>query len=129
MNALERKEGRGRSAVLQPEIHPLPTLRQPWFKKNTIVCDEGWSLSFSGSTWRVDRYDYREDGRHLVLGGEGAAGQMDIFTSANLTWEVPANVVLDDETRARVLHNVTAALQWAGFKVGFFSLDDPTCAG
>jgi len=74
----------GRSAELQPDINPLPSLHKPWFK-NKIVSDEGWSLSFSGSSWRIDRYDYYEGEQHLVLGGEGAAGQMDIFLTDTLT--------------------------------------------
>jgi hypothetical protein len=62
-------------------------------------------------------------GRQLILGGEGAAGQMDIFLTAKLFWTIPPNTPLDDETSHRVLRNITAALQWAGYKVGFFSLD------
>jgi hypothetical protein len=116
---------KGRSAVLQPKIYPLPSLHKPWFK-NKIVCDDGWSLSFSGSSWRIDTYDYYEKDRHLVLGGEGASGQMDIFLSTTLTWDDPPNLILDEPTRKRVLHNITAALQWAGYSVGFFSLDKPT---
>ena len=50
---------------------------------------------------------------------------MDIFLSAVLVWDDPPNVALDNETRTKVLHNITAALQWAGFSVGFFSLDEP----
>jgi hypothetical protein len=107
--------------VLQPDIYPLPALRRPWFK-NKIICDEGWSLSFSGSSWRIDRYDYYEGQRHLILGGEGAAGQMDIFLDTTLVWSEPVGVVLDDETRTRVLHNITAALQWAGFRSDSLSL-------
>ena len=111
----------GRPAELQPDIYPLPSLHKPWFK-NKIVCDEGWSLSFSGSSWRIDRYDYFEGERHLVLGGEGAAGQMDIFLTDTLTWSEPDQVVLEDQTRTRVLRNITAALE-AGYRVGFFDLD------
>jgi len=114
------------SAALQPEIYPLPRLRRPWFtrpwfQRNKIICEEGWSLSFSGSSWRIDRYDYFEDERHLVLGGEGGTGQMDVFVGEEIFWEEPSGVRLDELTRQRVLHNITAALQWAGFSVGFFS--------
>ena len=116
--------GKGRSAVLQPSVPPLSLLRRPWFK-NKIVSDDGWSLAFSGSSWRIDRYDYFEEGRHLVLTGEGASGQMDIFLTRALRWNDPQDVTLDDKTRERVLYNITSALQWAGFSVGFFELDDP----
>lgn len=115
--------GMGRSAVLQPICPALSVLRRPWFK-NKIVSDEGWSLSFSGSSWRIDRYDYFEGDRHLVLGGEGASGQMDIFICPTLNWDDPPGMVLDDKTTERVLYNITSALQWAGFRVGFFMLDD-----
>jgi hypothetical protein len=40
---------RGRAAVLQPQIYPFPSLRKLWFK-NTIVCDEGWSVAYSGNS-------------------------------------------------------------------------------
>jgi hypothetical protein len=110
--------GKGRSSKLQPKIHPLPILRRPWFR-NRIVCDEGWSVAFSGSSWRIDRYDYFEDGKHLILGGEGACGMMEILLESDLVWDDPPYVRLDDATRERVLHNITAALQWAGFSVGF----------
>jgi hypothetical protein len=43
----------------------------------------------SGSSWRVDRYDYYEEGKHLVLGGEGAAGQMDIFYTGPWLGAIP----------------------------------------
>jgi len=112
----------GRSAALQPDIYPLPSLRKPWFK-NRIICDEGWFLVVSGSSWRIDRYDYYEGERHLTHGGDGAAGQMDIFLEDTLTWSEPSRGILDDQTRARVLRNITAALQWAGYRVGFFDLD------
>jgi hypothetical protein len=114
----------GRAAVLQAKIHPVPALRRPWFK-NKIICDEGWSVAFSGSSWRVDRYDYYEEGKHLILGGEGAAGQMDIFLNRTLAWGDPPNVAMDEETQERVLRNITVAFQWAGFDVGFFLLDEP----
>jgi hypothetical protein len=88
-----------------------------------VVCAEGWSLSYSGSTWRIDTYDYREGERQLILGGEGAAGQMDIFISSKLVWTNPPNTTLDQETSKRVLRNITAALQFAGYTVGFFKLE------
>ena len=115
---------KSRSAVLQPRVPPVSVLHKPWFK-NRIVSDDGWSLSFSGSSWRIDRYDYFEKDRHLVLGGEGASGQMDIVITPTLRWSDPPDVVLDDKTRERILYNITSALQWAGFSVGFFMLDDP----
>jgi len=59
------------------------------------------------------------------LSGEGASGQMDIFLTKTLSWNNPQDVTLDDKTRERVLYNITSALQWAGFSVGFFELDDP----
>ena len=114
---------KSKSAVLQPRVPPLSVLRRPWFK-NKIVSDDGWSVSFSGSSWRIDRYDYFEEERHLVLGGEGASGQMDIVISPTLRWNDPPDAVLDDKTRERVLYNITSALQWAGFSVGFVLLDD-----
>ena len=113
-----------KSAVLQPRIPPLSVLRRPWFK-NKIVSDDGWSLSFSGSSWRIDRYDYFEKDRHLVFGGEGVSGQMDIIITKALRWDDRPDAVLDDETRERVLYNITSALQWAGYGVGFVELDDP----
>jgi len=67
---------------------------------------------FSGSSWRIDRYDYFEDGKHLILGGEGACGMMEILLESDLVWDDPPYVRLDDATRERVLHNITAALQW-----------------
>lgn len=106
--------------MLQPDVYPVPKLHKKWFASE-ITCDEGWSLSFSGSS-RVDRYDYLEAGRHLILSGEGGPGQMDIFLTPTLTWSEPAGVPLEEEERARVLHNITAALQWAGYLVGFFDL-------
>lgn len=105
------------SAILQSKAYPLPILRKV---KGKIICDEGWSLSVSGSTWRIDTYEYCEDGRHLVLSGEEAAGQYDIFIETTLAWDDAARTVLDDETRSRVLRNITAAIQWAGHDVGFF---------
>jgi len=117
---------KARPAVLQPKTYPLPSLRKVWFK-NKLVCDEGWSLSFSDSSWRIDRYDYYEGDRHLVLGGEGATGQMDIFLSPTLTWDNPPNLILDEQSRTRVLHNITAALQRAGFiSVGSSHSVNPT---
>jgi hypothetical protein len=110
----ERKAG-----ILQPEIYPLPRLRRPWFR-NKIVCKDGWSLAFSGSSWRIDRYDYFEDGKHLILGGEGACGTMGIIVEPDLLWKDPPNVRMDEANRARVLRIITAALQWAGFKVEFY---------
>jgi hypothetical protein len=115
---------KGRSAVLQPRVPPLSVLHRPWFK-NKIVSDEGWSLSFSGSSWRIDRYEYFEEGRHLVLSGEGSTDQMDIVINPTLKWSDPPDVILDDRTREKVLYNITSALQWAGFSVGFIMLDDP----
>ena len=112
---------KAKTSVLQPKIYPLPVLHRPWFK-NRIVCEEGWSISFSGSSWRTDKYDYYEGERHLVLGGEGAA-VMEIFIPKGMVWDDPPDVALDDQTRARVLHNITAALQWAGFSVAFFLPD------
>ena len=116
---------KSRSAVLQPRVPPVSVLHKPWFK-NRIVSDDGWSLSFSGSSWRIDRCDYLEEDRHLVLGGEGASGQMDIVITPTLRWSDPPDVVLDDKTRERVLYNITSALQWAGFSVSFFMLEDPS---
>jgi hypothetical protein len=113
-----------RQAVLQPEIYPVPALRRRWFK-NKIICEEGWSVAFSGSSLRIDRYDYYEEGKHLILGGEGAAGQMDIFLHQTLTWDDPPGAAMDEKTRERVLRNITVGLQWAGFSVGFFLLEEP----
>jgi hypothetical protein len=113
-----------RAAVLQPKLYPVPALRRPWFK-NKIICEEGWSVAFSGSSSRVDRYDYYEKGKHLILGGEGAAGQMDIFLNRTLTWDDPPGVAMDEKTRERVLRNITVGFQWAGFSVGFFLLEEP----
>lgn len=47
---------------------------------------------------------------------------MDIFLTPTLTWSEPTGEVLDEQTRARVLRNITAALQFAGYVVGFFDL-------
>jgi hypothetical protein len=113
------KPNSGKTAELQPAIDPLPRLRKSWFK-NKITCDEGWYLTFSGSSWRIDRYDYYENGRHLVLGGEGATGQMDIFVGPQLAWDDSPCELLDESTQWRALHNITAALQFAGFQVGIF---------
>lgn len=108
-----------KTSILQPKIEPHSVLRKPWFK-NKIVSKDGWSISFSGSSWRIDKYDYREDGRHLVLSGEGTCRIMEIFIPTKLAWDAPLNEELDDQTRIRVLENITSALQWAGFSVGFF---------
>ena len=113
----------GRTAVVQPKVHPVPALRKSWFK-NRITCEEGWSLTYSGGS-RIDRYDYFEGGKHLFLDGEGAAGQMDIFLNRTLTWDDPPGVTMDDATRERVLRNITVAFQWAGYSVGFFLFEDP----
>jgi hypothetical protein len=109
----------GRAAVLQPKIHPVPALRKPWFK-NKIICDEGWSVAFSGSSWRVDRSDYYEEGKHLILGGEGAAGQMDIFLNRTLAWGDPPNVAMDEETQGKstsqyLLRSSGLASTWDSF--------------
>ncbi len=48
---------------------------------------------------------------------------MDIILTTILTWSEPAGVPLDEATQATVLRNITAALQWAGYLVGFFYLD------
>jgi hypothetical protein len=112
----------GRSAVLQEQVSPLPSLRKPWFK-NTIFCDdEGWSLTYSGSTWRFDRFDYRENGRLMTLGGEGALGQMDLFLPPNLAWEDAPSQSIDEAKQSVILRRITGALQWAGFQVGFFEI-------
>jgi hypothetical protein len=112
----------GRSAVLQDQVWPVPSLRKPWFK-NAIFCDdEGWSLTYSGSTWRVDRFDYRENGRLITFGGEGAVGQMDLFLPPNLAWEDAPSQSIDEATQNVILRRITGALQWAGFKVGFFEM-------
>jgi len=78
-------------------------------------------VSYSSScSSRIDRYDYYENGRQLSLSGEGGAGQMDIFVDSDLYWDEPERVKLDEPDRQRVLQNITAALQWAGFDVGIF---------
>jgi hypothetical protein len=51
-------------------------------------------------------------------------GQMDIFLNRTITWDNPPNVAMNEETRDRVLRNITVAFQWAGFNVGFFLLDE-----
>jgi hypothetical protein len=108
-----------KTSVLQPKIQTRSLLRRPRFK-NRIVSEEGWSISFSGSSWRIDRYDYWENGRHLVLSGEGGTGAMEVVIPQKLVWDDPPNEELDNQTRTRVLENLTSALQWAGFSVGFF---------
>jgi hypothetical protein len=116
----------GRAAVVQPKVHPVPALRRPWFK-NKITCEDGWSVTFTSSSGsRIDRYDYFEPGKHLILGGEGAAGQMDIFLPCSLAWDDPPGVTMDEVTRERVLRNITVAFQWAGYSVGFFQFEEPT---
>ena len=117
----EPYDAKGRENLcLAAEIQPRSVLRRPWFK-NRIVSEEGWSISFSGSSWRIDRSnDYWEMGRHLVLGGEGGTGTMEVVIPQKLIWDDPPNEELDNETRRRVLENLTSALQWAGFSVGFF---------
>jgi len=113
-------------AVLQPKIYPLPSLRRPgrigpFFKKNIVICDdEGWSLTFSGSTWRIDCYEYAEGDRKVTFGGEGAAGQWDVFVPRTMAWDGVPNDAMDEATRYRVLHRVTAAIQWMGLDVGLF---------
>jgi hypothetical protein len=51
---------------------------------------------------------------------------MDIFLYPHLAWEDSPDKNVDELTRQRVLHNITAALQWAGFSVGFFPMSNPT---
>jgi hypothetical protein len=48
---------------------------------------------------------------------------MDILVGSELIWDNPPGVYQDEPTRNGVLHNMSAALQWAGFRVGFFSVD------
>jgi hypothetical protein len=99
------------------------------FKGNIILCeDEGWSLKFSGSSWRVDRYEYRQNDRTITFGGEGGAtSQSDIFIPPKLVWDDGKSETLDDDMESQVLKRITMALQWMGFSVGFFyiSPDDP----
>jgi hypothetical protein len=102
-------------------------LGRPWFvkpllRRNTVACDdEGWSLTFSGSSWHMDRYEYSECGRTITFGGEGAAGRWDIFIPPQLAWDDARAEPLDDATRDRILKRVTAAIQWLGFSVGFLN--------
>jgi hypothetical protein len=44
---------------------------------------------------RADRYDYYEEGKRLILGGEDVAGLMDIFLHRTLAWGDPPNVAMD----------------------------------
>ena len=58
----------------------------------------------------------------MTFGGEGASKQMDIFLTPDLSWEDAPTQSIDEETRRVILRRITAALQWAGFSVGFFEL-------
>ena len=115
------------AAILQPEIFPRPNLIRPrkgFFKGNTIVCkDEGWSLTFSGSSWRIDCYKYQQNEKTITLGGEGTASQWDIFIPPKLRWDDVGDEPLDDFTEAQIQRRITVALQWIGLDVGFFFLE------
>jgi hypothetical protein len=93
------------------------------FKGNTIICeDDGWSLTFSGSTWRIDTYVYRHGDRKITFGGEGATSQWDVFIPPKLTWDNGEQ--LDDSVELQILNRVTEAIQSMGFSVGFFFKDE-----
>jgi hypothetical protein len=105
----------------------MTRLRQGLFrlKGNTILCeDEGWSLKYSGSSWRIDCYEYRQDSRVITFGGEGATSQWDIFIPRKLQWGDGAHENLDDYAESFVLARITVALQWLGVSVGFFFIDE-----
>jgi hypothetical protein len=105
---------------LQATIRPFPNLRRKWFLSDRIICrDEGWAffLTQSGGS-RVDGYHYEEHGRKLTLGGEGGAGVMDIVLPSQLCWDDDSKP-LDEAERKRILHNITAAIQWIGFSAEF----------
>jgi hypothetical protein len=117
-----------RAAILQPEVWPRPLLTRPRqgvfrFKGNTIVCkDKDWSITFSGSSWRIDSYVYRQGNRTITFGGEGATSQWDIFIPPRLKWD--DGELLDDCAESQVLNRITAAIQSMGFNVGFFFEDE-----
>ena len=48
---------------------------------------------------------------------------MEVVIPQKLVWDDPPNEELDKQTRTRVLENLTSALQWDGFSVGFVVLD------
>jgi hypothetical protein len=48
---------------------------------------------------------------------------MDIFIDAEMFWDDTARVRVEETDMKRVLNNLTAALQWDGFEVGFFRTD------
>jgi hypothetical protein len=58
----------------------------------------------------------------MTFDGEGAMRQMDIFLLPTLVWEDAPTQSIDEETRKLILRRITAALQWAGFDVGFFDI-------
>lgn len=120
----------GRAAVVQPVILPRPRMIRLRlglfrFKGNTILCeDEGWSLKFSGSSWRIDCYEYQQNDRMITFGGEGATSQWDVFIPPKLLWDDGDRETLDDYMESQVLNRITMALQWMGFSVGFY-FEDP----
>lgn len=105
---------------LQGSISPLPNLRRKGFFSDKILCKaEGSSFSMSASGGsRIDGYHYEEGGRHLTLGGEGGAGVMDVVLPPQLSWDDDPRPIDATESK-RILHNITAAIQWIGFSVEF----------
>ena len=97
--------GRAKTAPIQPTIYDAPPSANCGSRTKSFVSEDGHRLS--GSTWRIDTYEYCEEARQLILGGEGAAGQMDIFLTAKLFWTIPPNTPLDEETSHRVLRNIS----------------------
>jgi hypothetical protein len=79
-------------------------------------------MTFSGSSWRIDTYVYRQSDRAITLGGEGATTQWDIFIPPKLKWD--DGEPLDDQAESQVLNRITMAVQSMGFSVGFFFQDE-----
>jgi hypothetical protein len=42
-----------------------------------------------------------------------------------IVWDIEGHSAMEEETQERVFRNITVALWWAGFDLGFFLLDEP----
>ena len=98
--------GRAKTAPIQPTIYDAPPSANCGSRTKSFVSEDGHCLTpaaLGGST-RTSIAKRRDSSS---WGGEGAAGQMDIFLTAKLFWTIPPNTPLDEETSHRVLRNIS----------------------
>jgi hypothetical protein len=82
-------------------------------------------LTFSGSSWRIDCYEYRQGNQTITFGGEGGSTvQLDINIPPNLYWDADRQNPLDSVQESQVLRRITAAIQSMGVGAAFF-FEDP----